>query len=475
MSRNRQPSLTRRQLLGVAGGSALLTGVSGCLDLLDSTRVEIEDGPTVGLDTVASGLTYPTDLAQPDDDSGRLFVTDQLGQVRVIEDDELREEPFIDVSDRMVDVGIDAMGGFDERGLLGIEFHPEFANNDRFFLRYSAWATGGDDHPESAHVEVLAEYLAEGETASVASERIILGISQPRWLHNSGDILFGPDGYLYMPTGDGGSTFEDHDPDWYHGEHRGTGQNTADNLLGGVLRIDVDDTDDGLEYAIPADNPLVGVDGHRDEYYAWGFRNPWGASFDGDDLYVADVGQALFEIVNLVEAGGNYGWNVREGTHCFDPDDASDPPDTCPDETPDGQPLLDPVIEYPQDDNGTQLGSAIIGGHVYRGGLIDEIEGAYVFGDWSADPHGDPKGKLFMAREPEADEEIHDYFAERDLWPIWSLDIDGEDDIGEDGELNRYVVALGKDTDGAVYVLTSATPAIAGDTGEVHRIVPSEN
>lgn len=467
-----RPSTSRRRFLGMAATATVGSAIAGCLDLLRPPVVEIGDGPTVGLETIASGLTYPTDLVQPDDDSERLFVTDQIGEVRVIEDGELRDEPFLDVSDKLVDVGIDAMGGFDERGLLGIEFHPNFSSNDRFFLRYSAPPFGYDTHPDAIHVEVLAEYIADGDSADPQSERIILEISQPQWIHNSGNILFGPEGYLYIPTGDGGSAFEDHDPDWYHGLHRGTGQNTTDNLLGGVLRIDVDSTEGDMAYAIPPDNPLVDVEGHRNEYYAWGFRNPWGASFDGDDLYVADVGQALFETVNLVEKGGNYGWNIREGTHCFDPGDASDPPDECPNETPDGQPLLDPIIEYPQEDNDTQLGSAVIGGHVYRGGAVDGIEGAYVFGDWSADPHGDPLGKLYMARPPREDEEVHGYFEDRDLWPIWSLGVEGEGDIGDDSELNRYVISLGSDLDGAVYVLTGRTPAIEGDTGEIHRIVP---
>ena len=433
----------------------------------------LPEGPTVGLETVAEGLTYPTDLADPDDGSGRLLVTDQLGKVRVIGPDGLEDEPFLDVSDRLVDVGLDAMGGFDERGLLGIECHPDFSENGRLFLRYSSDEI---DTPEDfGHAEVLSEFETDGdlERAAPDSERILLEIPQPSFDHNSGNVLFGPDGYLYVTTGDGGGGISDRPDDWYEENDGGYGQDTERTLLGGVLRIDVDHDGEG-EYAIPEDNPLIEQPGYLDEYYAWGFRNPWGASFDGDDLYVADVGELLFEIVNRVEKGGNYGWNVKEGTHCFSTETLNDPPADCPDRTPDhvrgGEPLLDPIIEYPQEVEGTQIGSAVIGGAVYRGGF-SELEGRYVFGDWSAVPHGDPAGQLFVASEPDPDESRHEYYEERDLWPIETLRVEHDGDAAFHGDLHRYVSAFGQDQDGEIYVMTTETPAIEGDTGEVHRLV----
>ncbi|MFW6152842.1 MAG: PQQ-dependent sugar dehydrogenase [Halobacteriota archaeon] len=466
------PHRSRRDFLRITTGTAVAGSIAGCLDGMFGDGALIGEGPTVSLETVADGLVYPSDLEQPPDGSDRLFVTDQPGQVYVIEDGEREEQPVIDVSDRMVDVGIDSMGGFDERGLLGIAFHPEFDRNGRFYLRYSAPTSRNVDHRDAAHVELLCEYDLEGNEADPDSERILLRNSQPAWIHNSGNIEFGPDGYLYITAGDGGGSFDDHAPDWYHDQHMGTGQNTSDNLLGGVLRIDVDGGDVG-EYAIPPDNPLVDDPDGRDEYFAWGFRNPWGMAFDGDDLYVADVGQAMYESVNRVERGENYGWSIREGAHCYDPDAARDPPDDCPTETPDGQPLLGPVVEYPHEYESTPIGSAIIGGGMYRAGTVDVLDGRYVFGDWSADPHGDPEGVLFAAAPAAAGESVHEYYDEHDLWPIERLQVDGERDLGADGSLNRYVVSMGRDRDGELYVLTGMTPAVTGSSGEVHRIVPS--
>lgn len=467
------PLVRRRDVLALATSSAIAGSLAGCLDRLLGDEPLIEEGPIVSLETVADGLVYPSDLDQPPDGSDRLFVTDQPGQVYVIEGGELVDQPVIDVSDRMVNVGLDSMGGFDERGLLGIAFHPDFADDGRFYLRYSAYASSNLDHPDSAHVELLCEYELEGNVADPDTERIVLRNPQPAWFHNSGNIAFGPDGYLHITTGDGGGSFDDHAPDWHHERQMGTGQNTTDNLLGGVLRIDVD-AEDADGYGIPRDNPLVDDPDGRNEYFAWGFRNPWGMAFDGDELYVADVGQAMFESVKRVERGGNYGWSVREGAHCYDPESRRDPPDDCPTETPDGQPLLGPIIEYPHEHESTAIGSAIIGGGVYRGRTVDVLEGRYVFGDWSADPHGDPEGKLFAAAPPGPGNTVHEYYEEHDLWPIVELQIDGERDLGQGGSLNRYIVSMGNDRDGELYVLTGMTSAVAGSSGEVHRIVASD-
>jgi glucose/arabinose dehydrogenase len=211
----------------------------------------------------------------------------------------------------------------------------------------------------------------------------------------------------------------------------------TENLLGSILRIDVGTGGDS-PYAIPEDNPLVGGDG-LDEQYAWGFRNPWRFSFGPDGrLFVADVGQNEYEEVNVVERGGNYGWNVREATHCFGADD-------CPTETPDGDPLIDPIIEYPHEGREVS-GISVIGGYLYDGTDVPALRGRYVFADWRAD------GQLFVARE-----------REDDLWSVTAVPVTG--DIGSN------VLSFGRTTDGELLVCTTDAGGVSGNSGAVHRIV----
>ncbi|MGQ3720081.1 PQQ-dependent sugar dehydrogenase [Natrialba aegyptia] len=462
----------------------------------DESQTIIGEGPTIGLETIADGLTAPLNLQVADEAQDRQFVVDQAGEIWILDDDGLADEPFLDVTDRMVELE----GDFDERGLLGLAFHPDFEENGRFFVRYSAPPT--DEVPDGwDHTFVLAEFETaddENSQADPDSERRILEIPEPQFNHNSGAITFGPDGCLYVATGDGGGANdvgEGHVEDWYDGNEGGNGQDTSENLLGGILRIDINsEGEDGQPYAIPEDNPLVDMDGELDEYWAWGLRNPWGISFTDDgELLVADVGQALFETVNHVEAGGNYGWNVWEGTHCFSTESPDDPPEDCPAETPSdvrgGEPLRGPVIEYPhqadmgrygdgaaqngdaengddggngnetdadadtdtdtengngngngEDTNATedaeetsddtgdieQIGVSITGGYMYEGGSVSELEGTYVFGDWSRD--GEGPGRLFLARPPEG-------------WP--NGETDGDDGADETTDENEN----GTDTD----------------------------
>lgn len=491
-NRNGSSRISRRSLLGAIGAGGSLT-LAGCLDLIHESEAElINDGPWVDLELIADGFVYPTDMVEMPDGSGRLLVTDQVGIVYSVDKDDGTVEEVADLTDRVVGVPEEE---FSERGLLGIACHPQFDTNGRVFIRYSG-ARLHDDPGDGWHTEVLSEFHFEEDTIDETSEKEILRIPQPHIIHQGGSVLFGPDGYLYHTTGDGGGVHEDFDPNWYE-KNPGMGahsQTTTDNLLGGVLRIDVDvdvDEDQFVQpedrYAIPEDNPLVDMEGHRDEYYAWGFRNPWGASFDGDDLYVADVGQVRFEIINRVQKGGNYGWNIREGTHCYDHDDARNPPAECPGETPEdvrgGEPLLDPLIEYPQFepdgpvhsgefDTDKQWGSAVIGGHVHRGS-IDTLEGAYIFGDWSAEPHGDPLGQLFMARPRDELNDVHWYFEDLDLWGIERLRIE-DNDVAADSRLQRYVASMGMDLDGETYALVTETPNLAGETGEIRKLVPPE-
>ena len=293
------------------------------------------------LQSVVSGLTNPLDVQVPPDGSDRIFTVEQDGIIRVVQGGVLVAAPFLDIRSRVTSGG--------ERGLLGLAFHPNYASNRRFFLNYTR-TVGGQLQ------SVVAEYQSSTTNPNVAdsTERILLTLDQPFDNHNGGQVVFGPDGYLYIGFGDGGSG----------GDPFGNGQN-LDRLLGKILRIDVDSA---LPYAVPPDNPFVGQAGAREEIGAFGLRNPWRFSFDriNGRLFVADVGQDSFEEVDLVTKGGNYGWNIMEGTHCFQP------PTGC-----DTTGLELPIVDYSHSE-----GSSITGGYVYRGTLNPELRGLYVFGDF---------------------------------------------------------------------------------------------
>ncbi|WP_049984898.1 PQQ-dependent sugar dehydrogenase [Halobellus rufus] len=408
------------------------------------------DGAAVAFEPVATGFAAPLDIVAPDG-TDRRFVVDRDGRIWEVTDDGRADAPLVDLSDRVL------LGG--ERGLLGAAAHPDFARNGRLYVRYSAESREGTPNGYS-HTAVLAELTVDpdsgtadagGAGADDLDERAILEVPQPQSNHNAGALAFGPDGYLYVAFGDGGGANDvgtGHVRDWYAAVDGGNGQDVTENLLGSVLRIDVDgrggvdgtDTENGSEkaYAIPADNPLVGRDG-LPEQYAWGFRNPWRLSFHGRDCYVADVGQGAWEELNLLERGGNYGWNVREGAHCFRSED-------CPVSTPEGRPFLDPVAEYPHD-GADVAGVSIIGGVVADGESIGALAGAYVFADLL------PRGRLF-AVDPETNPP----------WEIVSVDVVG------DG-LGRFVLGFGRDQDGEVYVLTTEESDGGGETGTIARLV----
>lgn len=394
--------MRRRDLLrGLAGAG--IAGLGGCVGGDDASTPTPTPTPTstpggnplplaVDLEPLATELTAPTDVVfLPDRE--RALVATQPGVVLQLDVDDGRVEPVLDLTDRVVTGG--------ERGLLGLALHPDLAGTDRLFVRYSASPREGTPAGYS-HTAVTAEF-ALGEdrtTVDVDSERTVIEIPQPQSNHNSGVIRFGPEGYLYVFSGDGGGAGDagaGHVEDWYEANAGGNGQDTRETLLGGVLRLDVDHADAPGGYAVPPDNPLVDDPDHRGEYHAWGLRNPWGASFDDGRLFVADVGQIRREEVNLVEAGGNYGWNVREGTSCFDTADHGTAPPNCPDRTPPtvrgGEALRDPIIEYPNATPapGSVNGVAVVGGAIYRGGAVPGLEGRYVFGDLQ------PAGRLFVA------------------------------------------------------------------------------
>jgi glucose/arabinose dehydrogenase len=407
-----------------------------------------EEEYSVGVELVAEGLTSPVQLVPANDDSNRWFVVDQVGMIRVISaDGELLEEPFLDLTGLIVPLRTD----YDERGVLGLAFHPDYASNGRFFVYYTA-PLRADAPAGWDHTNTLAEFSVSADNPDVgdlASARNVLEMDQPQFNHDAGHIAFGPDGYLYIPIGDGGGG---NDTDEGHTPELGNGQDLS-NLHGSILRIDVNG--EPGDYAIPDDNPFVGQEGVAPEIYAYGLRNPYHISFDrgGDNqLFVADAGQDLYEEVSIVTAGGNYGWNIKEGTHCFDPNDTENPPAECATTGANGDPLIDPIIEYSHD-----VGVVVVGGYVYRGSAMPDLEGYYIFGDYTASFDG-PDGTLLWAEASD----------EGAMWEWGELSIAGMDD-----GLGMYVLSLGEGNDGELYVLTSESLAPAGDTGKIWRLVPA--
>jgi glucose/arabinose dehydrogenase len=406
----------------------------------------------VGLTLVAEGFDAPVALEEAPDGSGRLFVADQQGMIRIIADNgSLLDEPFLDVTDRMVPLNT----GGDERGLLGFAFHPNFTENGRFFVYYSAplrpEGPSGWDH--TSRVAEFAVQPGDPDVADPSSERVVLEVDQPQANHNAGQILFGPDGYLYIALGDGGAGNDvgsGHPP-------AGNGQDTS-TLLGSILRIDVDG---GEPYAVPEDNPFAGGSGGRGEIYAYGFRNPYRISFDqgGEHgLLAADVGQRRWEEIDIVTAGGNYGWNIREGAHCFNPADADTEPTACASTGPRGEPLIDPVLEYPNAGQPGGIGEAVIGGYVYRGGRVPGLNGIYLFGDWE----GTGGGPTLFAAAPPAGSQTG--------WMMAPL----EAEVNGTVQPGPYLLGFGQDAEGEVYVLTSATRGPEGGTGKVFAVTPAQ-
>jgi glucose/arabinose dehydrogenase len=315
-------------------------------------------GLTVGLETVVGGLDAPLAVTSAGDGSGRIFVTEQGGQIRIVRDGKLVASPFLDISTRITSGG--------ERGLLGLAFHPDFPTDPRIFVNYTD--TNGDTQVSSFRADPTRP-----DAADPSSEVKILHIAQPYANHNGGAVVFGPDGFLYISTGDGGS----------EGDPQGNGQSLT-TLLGKILRIDIDRTGGATPYAIPPDNPFVGAADAPPEIYLYGLRNPWRISFDRatGDLWMGDVGQNAWEEVDVARAGTsgqNYGWNFMEGTHCYQP------PSGCITTG-----LTLPVAEYSHD-----AGCTVIGGYVYRGSAQPALAGGYVFGDycsgtiWAIDPGDD--------------------------------------------------------------------------------------
>jgi glucose/arabinose dehydrogenase len=309
----------------------------------DGTSGPSEGTAPVALQLVASGLNFPLYLTAPPGDP-RLFIVEKGGTIRIVKDGALLPTPFLDITPKV------STGG--EQGLLGLAFDPSYAASGRFIVHYTD--VNGNTTVSAFHVSA-----GSPDQADPASETILLTVPQPFDNHNGGQILFGPDGKLYLGLGDGGS---ENDPD-------GRGQSLTD-LLGDIVRVDVTD---GSGYTVPADNPFVGRTDARPEIWSYGLRNPWRFSFDAatGDLYIADVGQDQWEEVDVAPAaqgagrGANYGWSVMEGMHCFG--GASCDPSR----------YTLPVLEYSH-----REGCSITGGYVYRGAAIPDLQGHYFYSDF---------------------------------------------------------------------------------------------
>ena len=349
----------------------------------------------IRLQAFAGDFSQPVFLTHAGDGSGSVYVVEQTGRIRVLDAEGRRRATFLDISNRVQSGG--------ERGLLGLAFHPDYRSNGRFFVYYSNNA--GDN--------VVSRFQRRTATAAdPGSERVILRMDDPFSNHNGGWIGFGPDGFLYIATGDGGSG----------GDPLNNGQSLR-SLLGKILRIDVNK---GSPYGIPDDNPFVGRAGARREIWAYGLRNPWRNSFDRStgDLFIGDVGQGAREEVDAQASGRggvNYGWNTMEGTRCYQGG-------SC-----DRSGLKLPFAEYP-----TSEGCAVTGGYVYRGSRFPQLVGAYLFGDYC-------NGRILAVDSRRA---LQGEVAERRLL-----------------DTGLSISSFGEDEGGELYVI--------GHGGTVHRLLAS--
>jgi|SaaInl4_135m_RNA_FD_contig_41_312397_length_1800_multi_11_in_0_out_0_1 glucose/arabinose dehydrogenase len=426
--------------LGMAAIALAMTAVfSGSASAID-----------VKLEEVASGLQHPLLLISPPNDDRR-FIIEQIGTIKVMQPDG-KMSTFLDMKGALVPL----VPEFDERGLLGLAFHPNFKSNGLFYVSYSVPLHGTANLGNLlfySHKNVIAERRVSKADANVADpgySRVISVIDWPQFNHNGHWIGFGPDGMLYATMGDGGYA---NDYGLGHNPVTGNGQDLS-SKHGKILRVDVNSRDG---YAIPKDNPFVGNDDALDEIWAYGFRNPWRCSFDmGGDraLICADVGQNSFEEIDIVKKGGNYGWRVREGKHCFNYQAPNDHPASC---KMDG--MIDPVLEYNNCSANPEgcKGISITGGYVYRG-ANKAWDGMYFFGDWSKN-FVFKDGQLFVAKMTGSN---------------WSME---KVNVTNMPKWNSYVLAFGQDSKGEIYImatdLTGPVPGgPAGGLDKVYKIVP---
>ncbi len=449
-------------------------------------------GFEIDLELVASGLTAPLKAIAAPGQSGRLFVVDQSGVLWAIDLASGARTVFLDVSDRLVALGALGPGTFDERGFLGLAFHPDYATNGLLYTYTSEPTDGQPTFPSTLppgatpdHQNVGAEWRVPepADPTSVVdptSRRELLRVDQPQFNHNAGDLGFGPDGMLYISMGDGGGA-DDRDGEPFiggiivgHGLD-GNAQKLT-NPLGKILRVDVNGSNSANgQYGVPADNPFVGTSGAVEEIFAFGFRNPYRFSFDRatGDLFVADVGQNDIEEVDVVVSGGNYGWNRKEGTLFFDPN-GNDPgfaTTVDPGDVPPG--LIDPIAQYDIHFEG----HSAIGGFVYRGSRIPQLRGRYVLGEFSrlfnlpSGPHNFGR-LLYLQRKPSRDGlfRIHEFRGFAEAMAELGL-AEGDAEPGPFPQ-TLAVLGMGEDASGELYVLGNINGIPFGNDGVVLRIAP---
>ncbi len=375
-------------LLRLLGSSLCIIIVAACLETAKANTPPAPEGLT--LTPFVDSLELPVFITPVLGSNDKFFVLEKVGRVRLVENGKVQEQSVLDIGN-LVSTG-------NEQGLLGIAVHPNYQSNGYIFINYTDEA--GDSQ--------IVRYQVSNNVADPNSAKTILSVDQPHSNHNAGMLTFGPDGYLYIVMGDGGSG----------GDPYGLGQDMT-SLLGKMLRIDVDNGD---PYSVPDDNPFVGQEGVRPEIWTVGWRNPWRFSFDRDtgDMWLGDVGQNKFEEISFQAAeqgGGNYGWRCKEATHEFDISENCDDKD-----------FIDPVLEYDH-----SQGASVTGGYVYRGSAITDLQGRYVYGDFTS-------GKIWFASQTD------NGWATTE-WQDTNLNISS---FGEDAAGELFVI----DYSGTIYKLT---------------------
>ncbi|TGL64732.1 PQQ-dependent sugar dehydrogenase [Leptospira kmetyi] len=362
----------------------------------DATKEKI----VISLKEVSAGFQQPTDIQFPPGENETFLVTEQKGTLRW---GKVRKNE----SGILLNLNVLSEA---EQGLLGLAFHPDFAKNGKLYLNYVLKVNGKDTSRVS---EWIVSSPKELDKSKITSERIVMEVFQPYPNHNAGQLAFGPDGYLYVGWGDGG----------WKDDPKKNGQNPK-TLLGSMLRIDVNSSEGGKGYSVPKDNPFIDNACCAPETFAYGFRNPWRYSFDPQGrLIVADVGQDLWEEVSIVEAGKNYGWNIKEASHCFEPKQ------NCNQEG-----LSDPIYEY-----GREEGQSITGGYVYSNKAISDLNGKYVFADFVS-------GRIWALELPEVSGQPAKKVYTLGKWPV-------------------LISSFGKDAAGKVYLSDFGS-------GKIYRIDP---
>lgn len=393
----------------------IFVGVIPCCNQPESqplTHNQPVNKAQVKFQLITDQVHSPVAFGVAGDGSNRMFICQKEGKVWIVQNGKLLAQPFLDVSNQLIHIN----SGYDERGLLGIAFHPAYKTNYKFYVYYSVPSNAkGSDHKS-----LVAEYKSSANNPNVAdlsTKRVVMEIEEPEQNHNGGNLAFGADGYLYIGLGDGGGQGDKHGI-------IGNGQNLA-SLLGKILRIDVS----GQPYSVPKDNPFVNRKNVRPEIWAYGFRNPWRFSFDKvtKQLFAGDVGQNKYEEVDIVTKGENYGWRIKEAFHDYDTDG------------PAGSKFIEPIHEYSHDD-----GISITGGYVYRGKALAEFEGKYIYGDYN--------GSMWVLTKT------------GNKWTNSTLNVSNKP------EGNMQILSWGQDEAGELYMLVSFSNS-GGGKGSVYKLV----